>query len=80
MFLEARRPVVVALTSPCPNLPEPLRQRNPVDFSYDFDAAFHRLTMLLLEKASQVSSKKSSTVQSSMANEISRHKEHEEED
>lgn len=52
-FVTAGRPVMVAMASPCPNLPELLRRRNPVDFSRNYTAAFHRLTTLMIDRASR---------------------------
>jgi hypothetical protein len=52
-FLGAGRPVMVVLAAPCSNLPELLRRRNPVDFSRGYTASFHRLTTMLIDRATR---------------------------
>ncbi|MBI5929371.1 MAG: toll/interleukin-1 receptor domain-containing protein [Chloroflexi bacterium] len=52
-FLTAGRPVMVATAATCPNMPELLRRRNPVDFSRGYTAAFHRLTTMMIDRATR---------------------------
>lgn len=52
-FVTAGRPVMVATAATCPNMPELLRRRSPVDFSRNYTAAFHRLTTLIIDRATR---------------------------
>lgn len=52
-FVTASRPVMVAMAAHCPNMPELLRRRSPVDFSRNYTAAFHRLTTMMIDRATR---------------------------
>ncbi len=67
-FVTAGRPVMVATAVACPNMPELLRRRSPVDFSRNYTAAFHRLTTMMIDRATRAISR--SPLQSAITDDL----------